>query len=176
MKAIIVAMDRNRGIGAENDLLWQRDLPADLAHFKRLTTGKSIIMGRKTFESIGRPLPDRQNIIVSRSGALGVEGTMTAASLPTAYALAQYDVFVIGGGEIYQQAMYDVDRLYVTEVHTVFPEASVFFPKIDLDVWQEMSREHHKADERNKYAFDFVTYIRTAPTDPSQQHICDGCQ
>lgn len=160
MKAIIVAMDDNRGIGADNDLLWQRDLPADLAHFKKLTTGNSIIMGRKTFESIGRPLPNRQNIVVSRKGAIGAEGTLTAASLQTAYVLAQFDVYVIGGGEIYQQAMDDVDILYVTEVHATFPQAAVFFPEIDTNTWKESSREHHGIDEKNKYAFDFVVYQR----------------
>lgn len=175
MKAIVVAIDKNRGIGATNDLLWQRDLPADLAHFKKLTTGKSIVMGRKTFESIGRPLPNRQNIIVSRHGALGIEGTLTAASLETAYALAQYDVFIIGGGEIYAQAIADVDVLYVTEVQASFPTATVFFPEIDQTLWQETSREHHDADDRNKYAFDFVTYTRGV-IDPTIQNICDGCE
>jgi dihydrofolate reductase len=160
MKAIIVAMDKNRGIGAHNDLLWQRDLPADLAHFKKLTTGKSIIMGRKTFESIGRSLPNRQNIIVSRQGALGVAGTMTAASLTSAYALAQFDIFVIGGGELYAQAIDDVDTLYVTHVDASFSEATTFFPQIDHEEWQEVSRSHHESDDLNKYAFDFVTYKR----------------
>lgn len=161
MKAIVVAMDRKNGIGADNDLLWLRDLPADLAHFKKLTTGKTVVMGRKTFESIGRPLPDRQNIVVSRSGPTGVKGVQTAYSLETAYALAQYDVMVIGGGQIYQQAIDDMDVLYVTEVQAEFPQATVFFPKIDKTKWQEVSREHHEADERNKYAFDFVKYEKT---------------
>ncbi len=160
MKSIIVAMDRNSGIGTSNDLLWQRDLPADLAHFRKLTIGKSIVMGRKTFESIGRPLPGRQNIIVSRRGAIGVQGTLTAASLQSAYALAQYETYIIGGGEIYAQAMSDVDRLYVTEVDAEFPGATVFFPQINCQEWQEISRDHHEADEQNKYAFDFVIYER----------------
>ena len=161
MKAIVVAMDKNRGIGADNDLLWQRDLPADLAHFKKLTVGKSIVMGRKTFESIGRPLPERQNIVVSRSGPTGVAGILTAHSLQAAYALAQYDVVVIGGGHVYKQALDDVDRLYVTYVNAEFPQATVFFPSIDTDKWHEVSREHHDADERNKYAIDFVVYEQT---------------
>ena len=159
MKAIVVAMDRHNGIGAENDLLWLRDLPADLAHFKKLTTGNTVIMGRKTFQSIGRPLADRQNIVVSRTPT-GVEGVMTAGSLEAAYALARYDIFVIGGGQIYEQAMNDMDVLYVTEVDEEFPQATVFFPSIDTGVWKEVSREHHEADEKNKYAFDFVTYKR----------------
>lgn len=160
MKSIIVAMDKKRGIGAANDLLWQRDLPADLAHFKKLTTGKSVIMGRKTFESIGRPLPDRQNIIITRQGPIGIEKTLTALSLETAYALAQYDIVVIGGGEIYAQAINDVDTLYVTEVDATFPQATVFFPEITADVWEETSRESHVADEKNAYSFSFVTYRR----------------
>lgn len=171
-----MAMDTHRGIGADNDLLWQRDLPADLAHFKKMTVGKSIVMGRKTFQSIGRPLPDRQNIVVTRQGALGVDGVLTAASLATAYALAQYDVVVIGGGELYAQAIDDVNVLHVTEVAAEFPHATVFFPVIDPDVWQETSREHHESDERNKYAFDFVTYVRAVPTDPSIANICDACE
>lgn len=160
MKAIVVAVDRNNGIGADNDLLWQRDLPADLARFKKLTTGKTLVMGRKTFESIGRPLPDRQNIVVSRSGPTGVSGILTAHSLQAAYALAQYDIFVIGGGQIYQQAINDMDRLYVTYVDAEFPQATVFFPQVDKTIWQEVSREHHEADDRNKYSFDFVVYER----------------
>ena len=160
MKSIIVAMDKNNGIGADNDLLWARDLPADLAHFKKLTVGKSIVMGRKTFESIGRPLPDRQNIIISRKGALGAPGTLTAASLETAYNLAQFDIFIIGGGQIYQQALSDMDRLYVTEVDASFQNATVHFPVIDPAIWNEVSRDHHDADNKNKYAFDFVVYER----------------
>lgn len=145
------------GIGADNDLLWQRDLPADLAHFKRLTTGGSVIMGRKTFESIGRPLPERENIVVSRTPT-GVPGVLTAASLQSAYELARYPIFIIGGGQIYAQSIDDADVLYVTYVDADFPQATVFFPQINCEDWQEVSRDHHEADERNKYAFDFVEY------------------
>lgn len=161
MKAIVVAMDRNNGIGADNDLLWLRDLPDDLAHFKKLTTGNTVIMGRRTFESIGRPLADRQNIVVSRTPT-GVQGVMTAGSLEAAYNLARYDVYVIGGGQIYKETIDDMDKLYVTEVDADFPQATVFFPEIDKNVWKETSREHHEADEKNKYAFDFVEYERIA--------------
>ncbi|HMS93155.1 MAG TPA: dihydrofolate reductase [Candidatus Saccharibacteria bacterium] len=161
MKSIVVAYDKHRGIGGDNDLLWGRDLPADLAHFKKLTIGKSIVMGRKTFESIGsRPLPNRQNIVVSRQGATGIRGVLTAASLETAYALAQYDVMVIGGGEIYRQALTDVDTVYATEVNAAFDEATVFFPVLDTNVWQVVSRIHHPSDDGNKYAFDFTVYNR----------------
>jgi len=159
MKAIVVAMDKNNGIGADNDLLWQRDLPADLAHFKKLTTGSSIIMGRKTFESIGRPLPNRENIVVSRTPT-GIQGILTTNSLESAYELARYPIFVIGGGKVYADAIDDVDVLYVTEVDGDFPQATVFFPEIDKTKWHEVSREHHEPDEKNKYSFDFVTYER----------------
>lgn len=160
MKSIVVAYDRKRGIGADNDLLWQRDLPADLAHFKRLTTGKSIVMGRKTFESIGsRPLPNRQNIVLS-SRPTGVDKVLTAHSLEAAYALAQYDVAVIGGESVFRVALPDVDTIYATEVDAEFPQATVFFPEIAMNEWHETAREHHEADEKNKYAFDFVTYER----------------
>lgn len=159
MKAIVVAMDKNNGIGAANDLLWLRDLPADLAHFKKLTTGGSIIMGRNTFESIGRPLPERENIVVS-SKPTGVKGVLTAASIESAYELARYPIFVIGGGQVFAETINDMDVLYVTEVQAEFPQATVFFPEIGSTIWQEVSREHHNADEKNKYPFDFVKYER----------------
>lgn len=159
---MVVAYDKNRGIGAENDLLWQRDLPADLKHFRRLTIGKSIIMGRKTFESIGsRPLPDRQNIVLSRTPT-GVEKVITAGSLAAAYAMAQYPVVVIGGESVFRQALPDVDVIYATEVDASFPQATVFFPEIDMNEWYEVSRERHEADEKNKYAFEFVQYRRVS--------------
>lgn len=160
MKTIVVAYDQQRGIGADNDLLWQRDLPADLRHFRRLTLGTSVIMGRHTFESLGnKPLPDRQNIVVT-SRPTGVPKTLSALSLEAAFALAQYEPVVIGGGQLYAAALPVVDRIYATEVQATFPEASVFFPPLDPEEWTETAREHHEADEHNAYAFDFVTYQR----------------
>ncbi len=159
MKSIIVAVDKNNGIGAENDLLWGRDLPDDLAYFKRMTAGTSVIMGRNTYNSMGRPLPDRENIVIS-SSPVEDKGVLTAASLTSAYELARYPIFVIGGGRVYADAIDGMDKLYVTEVEAAFPQATVFFPSIDRTVWQETSREHHDADIRNRYAFDFVTYER----------------
>lgn len=160
MKNIVVAYDKNHGIGAENDLLWLRDLPADLRHFKELTLGHPVIMGRNTFQSIGRALPGRQNIVVSRH-PLEAEGVTFASSLEDAYQIADEDViFIIGGGEIYKQALEGTDRIYATEVDAVFENATVFFPVFDMSVWRETAREHHGADERNKYAYDFVTYER----------------
>lgn len=163
MKSIVVAVDKNMGIGANNDLLWQRDVPADLAHFKRLTTGGSVIMGRKTFDSIGRPLPNRENIVIS-SRPTGVAGVLTAASLASAYEIARYPIFIIGGGQVYAQAINDADRLYITYIDAEFPEATVFFPTISTEDWEEVSRSHHEADDRNKYAFDFVEFIRKSAT------------
>lgn len=159
MKSIIVAFDKNHGIGASNDLLWVRDLPADLQHFKNTTMGSAIIMGRKTYESLGRPLPGRQNIVVSRD-LEPVEGFDVVRSIEDAFNVTNSkDVFIIGGGQIYAQAIDLVDRLYVTEVDETF-KAEVFFPEIDTDVWQEVSREHHEKDEDNKYNYDFVVYDR----------------
>lgn len=161
MKSILVAYDKNRGIGAHNDLLWQRNLPADLAHFKELTTGNAIIVGRKTYESIGRPLPNRQNIIISRE-PLVVEGATVVHGLDEAYAAVEpgREPFVIGGGQIYALALPTVDRIYATEVDASFSQADVFFPAIAPNEWQEGIREHHSSDERNRYSYDFVTFDR----------------
>lgn len=159
MKTIVVAYDKNYGIGAANDLLWQRDLPADLANFKEVTTGHTIIMGRKTFDSIGRALPNRRNIVISRSNnvVLNVEFVQ---SLEEAYNLAsQDDVYIIGGGQIYAEAISSAERIVATEVNGMFA-AEVFFPNIDSDMWRETSRLHYEKDDHNKYDYDFVTYER----------------
>lgn len=161
MKSIVVAYDQKRGIGASNDLLWLPDIPADLKHFRELTTGNAVIMGRKTFDSIGRPLPNRQNIVISRQ-AVAADGVHVVNSLQAAYDAVDMDkdAMVIGGGQIYELAMDSVDRIYATEVQDTFVAADVFFPSLDPTKWREISREHHGADERNKYDFDFVVYDR----------------
>ena len=159
MKSIVVAYDLQRGIGAKNDLLWLRDLPSDLAHFKDITMGGAIIMGRKTYESIGRPLPGRRNIVVSRQ-QLELPGVDVVDSLEAAYELTEADdVFIIGGGQVYFQAVDQADRIYATEVYEEFPQADIFFPELSAD-WKEVSRESHKADGKNLYDFDFVVYER----------------
>lgn len=158
-KSIVVAYDKQRAIGAKGDLPWGRSLPADLAHFKRLTLGGSVIMGRKTFESIGRrPLPDRENIVIS-SKPTGVKGVLTAVNLSSALALARYPVFLIGGSRVYKEALSQADVIYATEVDAVFEQADTFFLEIGPE-WHEVSRTHHAADERNAYALDFVEYRR----------------
>jgi len=161
-KAIIVAYDKNRAIGRHGDLPWGRSLPADLAQFKNLTKGGNVIMGRKTFESIGsRPLPERENIVIS-SRPTGVKGVLTAVNLPSALALSRYSTFIIGGAQVYSSALEipAIDTIYATEVDAAFSDADTFFPELDMTIWQEMSRTHHPADDDNAYAFDFVTYRR----------------
>ena len=163
-KAIIVAYDKNRAIGRGGDLPWGRSLPADLAHFKRLTRGGDIIMGRKTFESIGRrPLPERENIVIS-SRPTGVKGVLTAVNLSSALALSRYPTFIIGGARVYGDALNapEIDTIYATEVDATFSGADTFFPELDMTVWEETDRVHRPADEANVYALDFVIYRRKA--------------
>ena len=163
MKFLVVAYDKQRGIGAGGDLPWGRDLPADLQHFKDLTVGSTVVMGRKTYESIGHPLPNRQNIVMSRN-LNQIDGVEVVNSLDQAYDRAEHDkVAIIGGEAVFREALKSADCIYTTEVMATFPEATVFFPELD-GMWQEIARTHNQADERNRYDFDFVTYIRkTAP-------------
>ena len=159
-KCIIVAIADNNAIGKDNALLWH--ISEDLKFFKRTTTGCPVIMGRKTFESIGRPLPKRTNIVVSR-GFDAPEGIIVVGSLSEAYTVADgsYErCFVIGGGQIYAQALADADRLIVTHVHTVIEEADTYFPQIDTSVWEVEDRSEMFHDEESGFDFEFVTYKR----------------
>lgn len=160
-KNIIVAVSDNNAIGRNNELLWH--ISEDLRFFRRSTTGCPIIMGRKTFESIGRPLPMRVNIVVSRSYKTGEE-VAVVQSLEEAFKLAEETnlerCFVIGGGQIYAQALPLVDRLVVTHVHTVIEDADTFFPPIDPEVWQVAERSELFTDEETGYTFEFVEYLR----------------
>lgn len=157
MLSLIAAVGRNGVIGKDNQLLWY--LPADLQHFKRLTTGHAIVMGRKTYESIGRPLPNRTNIVVTRQPDFRVSGCVVVPSLEEAMGGLTNDAFVIGGGELYALALPLVDKIYLTEV-SASPEGDTFFPTLNLIDWQEISRTHHPADDRHAYAFDFVELER----------------
>lgn len=160
MTALVVAVAENGVIGGDNQLLWH--LPLDLKHFKQLTQGHPIIMGRRTFESIGRPLPNRTNIVVTRQTEWQAEGCETAYAVLQALELARtYDeeVFVIGGGEIYRQALPAADVVYLTEVHHSF-EGDVTFPELNPADWREESRERHEPDEKHAYPFSFVTLRR----------------
>ena len=163
MKAIVVAYGKNREIGADNDMPWSNSLKDDLKHFKQLTSGSTIIVGRKTFASFGnRPLPNRENIVVTRANE-EIDGALIAHSLSDAYKLAtNNDIFIIGGGQVYVDSINDMDVLYITEVDASFNNATVFFPQIDQSLWLEVSRGHHDANERNKYDFDFVKYERVS--------------
>ncbi len=159
--SIIVAMDETRGIGVEGRLPWH--LPADLKRFKSLTMGHHLIMGRKTFASIGRPLPGRTTIIVTRDQSFQPEGCLVAHSLETALEFARLDlendVFVIGGAEIFIQAIELADRIYLTQVHSSLP-ADVYFPEFAAADWLETDSEYHPADEKNRYPFTFKILAR----------------
>ena len=139
-------------------MIWH--LPNDLKHFKSLTSGHPIIMGRKTFESLGRPLPNRINIVVTRDQNWNAEGIEIASSLSKAIVAVKKiddDIYIIGGGNIYKQAMEFTDVLYITEVHHEF-DGDTYFPEIDSDEWEEVEREDFKKDEKHPYAYSFVTY------------------
>lgn len=154
---IIVATDSQRGIGVNNGLPWR--LPEDLAHFKRTTSGHTIIMGRKTFESIGRPLPNRRNIVITRNTAWRHDGIETAASLDAAISLAgKAEAFIIGGAAIYAEALPRADKMIVTEISRKF-DCDTFFPTIDPRQWQEVAREAYHSSQ-NEFDFAFVTYQR----------------
>ncbi len=157
--SIITAMDENRLVGDNNTLPWH--LPADFAYFKRVTMNKPIIMGRKTFESIGRPLPGRRNIIISRDPDYHVDGCDTASSLESALEMVadQTEAMLIGGANLYAQTIRLADTLYITEIHAKF-KGDAWFPAIDQELWIETQREDHAADESNAYAYSFVTYTR----------------
>ncbi|HMI09681.1 MAG TPA: dihydrofolate reductase [Candidatus Saccharimonadales bacterium] len=160
MKTSIVGFAKNMVIGKDQDMPWGHGIKDDLRHFKETTTGHAIIMGSKTYESMGRALPNRQNIVISRK-PFAAEGATVVDSLEKAYAAVDPDreTFVIGGGQIYKLAMDTIDRIIATEVQGEF-DGDIFFPVIDPSIWKETSREHHNADERNNYAYDFVIYDR----------------
>jgi len=154
---IIVATDSSNGIGINNTLPWH--LPEDLAHFKRLTSGHPIIMGRKTFDSIGRPLPNRRNIVISRNADWRHEGVERVGSLQEALALVagDGDAFVIGGGQIFEQALPLVDRLVITRIDRTY-ECDAFFPVLAEGAWREASREDHVSAAGLPYSF--ISYTR----------------
>jgi len=157
---VVAAMARNGAIGLGGRMPWH--LPAELAQFKKTTWGKTIIMGRKTFASIGRALPGRQNIVVSRNQYFSATGCSVAVSLAAAIDLAIGDeVMVIGGGELYREALPLAHRLIITEVDCE-PEADTWFPDWDIDQWREVRRESFPADEKNPHSFSIVEYHRAA--------------
>lgn len=161
--SVLVAMDEKRGIGKAGKLPWH--LSSDLKRFRELTMGHYLIVGRKTFESIGKPLPGRQTIVVTRDASFKPQGCFVAGSVEAAIASAQErgetEAFVIGGAAIYAQALGVADRIYLTEVHTVV-DADTFFPEFYRDDWIETQHIDQPADEKNQYAFTFTVLERAS--------------
>jgi len=157
MITIIAAIGKNGELGKDNDLIWH--LPNDLKRFKKITLGHHVIMGRKTFESLGKPLPNRTTIIITRNSNYKVDNCIIVNSLEAALKVAEADPYpyILGGAEIYQQAIKIADSLDLTLVDANF-EADAFFPQIDYSIWKETSRQDYKADEDHKYGYSFVTY------------------
>lgn len=163
MLSMIVAMDKNNVIGIKNENKMPWHLPRDLQYFKERTTGHTIIMGRKTFESLGRVLPNRQHVILTRSDQSFPEEVKVMRDVNDIIALKEAnqdeEIFVIGGGSIYEQLLPYADKLYVTVINEAF-SGDVYFPTINKDEWKEQSREHGIRDEKNPYDYDFLQYIR----------------
>lgn len=156
--SLIAAMDKNRVIGSNNELPWR--LPSDLRRFKSVTMGKSVVMGRKTYESIGKPLVGRHNIVVTRDREYLAKGCTVVHSIDEALLAAEgEEVMVIGGAQLYEQLLPRADRLYLTIIDAEFP-GDAYFPAIDPDRWQEVRREPNTPDKKNQYAFDFVVMER----------------
>lgn len=155
----IVAVSENRVIGKNNQLPWH--CPADLKHFKEITMGKPILMGRKTFESIGRVLPGRMNIIITSDENYQAPGCIVATTIDTALKAIDYsnEIFVIGGASLFQCMMPLIQRLYLTLIHHSF-DGDVFFPEIDWSAWNEIEHVNHKPDEKNPFAYSFITLER----------------
>lgn len=156
---LIAAAGENNALGKDNELVWH--LPDDFKRFKKLTTGHHIIMGRKTFETFPKPLPNRVHVVITRQEDYSAEGAIVVHSLKEALAQVQNDPqpFVIGGGEIYQLALDMADRIELTRVHGSF-DADAFFPELDLNNWNLISSERHEKDEKHQYSFTYLTYDR----------------
>lgn len=162
MLSLIVAVGENNEIGKGGRMPWH--LPADLKHFKALTLGKPVIMGRKTYEAIGKPLPGRRNMVVSRSPGYRAPGCEVAPSFTDALVVSAgvAEIMVIGGGEIYREALPRAQRIYLTRVHGHF-DADTFFPTIDPSEWREIVHEEHTADTRNAHSYSYITLERGLP-------------
>jgi dihydrofolate reductase len=157
--SIMVAIAENHAIGKNNQLLWH--LPADLKHFKDTTSGHTVIMGRKTFDSVGKPLPNRRNIVITRNTELQMPGVEVVSDLESAIALCNHDdeVFIVGGAQIYRMAMGITDKIYLTVVKGNF-DADTFFPPIDPNFWEETEKVSFEPDEKNRFGYTFSTLLR----------------
>lgn len=160
--SLIVAASDNDVIGKDNWMPW--DLPAELAYFRSVTRGKTVIMGRKTLEAAGRPMPKRHNIVISRNKDLRIEGADVVHSIEEALTMAEQDnleeIFVIGGEQIYRAAMPYAQRIYLTRVHTTVEGGEAFFPQVNPEEWQVVKSERHEADSENPLAFTMLVYER----------------
>lgn len=157
--SIIVAVDENNAIGRDNELLCY--LPNDLKHFKTVTSGHTVIMGRKTFESLPKgALPNRRNIVITRNKELSFAGCEMALSLESAIEMCakEDEVFIIGGGAIYEQSIVLADTLYLTRIHNGFEGVDTYFPKVDNNVWSEVEKESYPADEKHAYSYSFLKF------------------
>lgn len=160
MISLIVAVAANGAIGKQQDLLCY--LPNDLKRFKAITLGHTIVMGRRTFESLPKgALPGRTNVVVTRQAEASWENTVVVHTIDEVLAdSADKELFVIGGGTLYAQTLDRADRLYITHIHHEFADADTFFPTVNYEEWEEIEREEHEADERHPYPYSFVTYQR----------------
>ena len=160
MISIISAIGKNNEIGKKNGLLW--NLPADMKHFREVTSGHTVIMGQKTFESIGRPLPNRRNIVITLDKNYLRHGVDIFYSPKELDALSdkKTENFIIGGGQIYKLFIDKADKLYITHVDAEFPDADTFFPEIDKNKWEKIKSEKHLKDDLNKYDLEFTEYIK----------------
>lgn len=159
MLSMVVAMGKNRAIGLNNQMPWH--MPADLQHFKQVTLGKPIVMGRRTYESIGKPLPNRRNLILSSQTNLNIPGCEVFSSIESVLDTLkdQPEIMIIGGANLYQQCLAKTQRLYLTFIDHDF-DADAYFPEWNLTEWTELSREDHPADLKNAYDYSFVTLER----------------
>ena len=160
MLTLIAAASENNALGKDNDLVWH--LPDDFKRFKALTSGHYIIMGRKTFESFPKPLPNRTHVIITRQSDYEVpEGCIVVHSLTKAIEICPKgeEIFIIGGGQIYKQSIEIADKIELTRVHTTV-EADAFFPEIDEDIWEVIQSEYHPKDEKHEYDFTYLTFVK----------------
>lgn len=159
MISIIVAVAENNAIGKAGDLLCH--ISSDQKHFKAVTSGHTVIMGRKTFDSLPKgALPNRRNIVITRNTAFTAENVEVAHSLEEALNMAGGNAFIIGGEQIYRQALPFADKLFLTKIHTEFPDADTFFPEINANEWAEESRETFPSDDKNQFPYSFVNLLR----------------
>ena len=162
MISLIAAIGKNNELGKNNSLVWS--MPTDLKHFREKTSGHPVIMGRKTFEAIGRPMPNRKNVVITRDKTYIRHGVNVVNSLEEAINTARTplaeseEIFIIGGAEIYRQAMTIADKLYITHIQATDKDADTFFPEIIPVVWNEVSHEEHASDEKNPYKYTFSIY------------------